>query len=68
MQVASIMAEGENELNWLGLPDELQMQLMDDEVIHRPESESMALSDTVDANVVTAYRCFEGNVSQCALD
>ncbi|RTR38099.1 sigma-54-dependent Fis family transcriptional regulator [Shewanella canadensis] len=66
MQVASIMAEGESELNWSALPDELQMQLMDGKAIPPTESEPMELSDTVDANVVAAYRRFEGNVSQCA--
>jgi len=66
MQVASLMAEGETELNWSGLPDELQMQLMDGEAIQHTESEPMGLSDTLDANVVAAYRRFDGNVSQCA--
>jgi len=66
MQVASIMAEGESELNWSALPDELQVQLMDGEATSPTESVPMELSDTVDANVVAAYRRFEGNVSQCA--
>lgn len=66
MQVASIMAEGESELNWFALPDELQVQLMDGEATSPTDSVPMELSDTVDANVVAAYRRFEGNVSQCA--
>ncbi len=66
MQVASIMAEGESELNWSALPDELQVQLMDGEITQLPESEPMELSDTVEANVLAAYHRFEGNVSRCA--
>lgn len=67
MQVACLMADGEEELCWHHLPDALQQQLgqtkQDEPQFEACESE---LALMVNANIVATFHRFNGNVSQCA--
>ncbi|CAM4200652.1 sigma-54-dependent Fis family transcriptional regulator [Shewanella aquimarina] len=67
MQVACLMADGEPVMQWQHLPDTVQEQLKEaratEEQMQDCESE---LSLMVNANIVSSYHRFEGNVSRCA--
>lgn len=67
MQVACLMADGEDELVWHHLPDALQQQLgqTSTEVPSAQACES-ELSLMVNANIIATYHRFSGNISQCA--
>lgn len=68
MQVVCLMSEGEQELNWGHLPDNLQQTLAKEQVstglVTAPLNNE--LQTLVNANIIACYAKFQGNVSQCA--
>lgn len=67
MQVACLMADGDPELNWQHLPDTIQAQLNQaGETNSQMMASESELSLMVNANIVSSFHRFEGNVSRCA--
>ncbi len=66
MQVICLMSEGEAEVNWLHLPDNMQKCFGVVASSAISSKESLGLKETINSNVIETFRRCDGNITQCA--